>query len=87
MFTNNNYIADVEFEKDLPIDTPVMACRILNDWHFGYYMGGGNRIATEKINNHGKKSFSIYSDLKYIIKAEDFDFNNPENSLKHNKAK
>lgn len=71
-------------KEDLPIDTPVMVSDIGKKdliWWFPAYYARNKEVwmSAEK-----SKTRSITKRWKYIIRADKFDFNNPENSLKYN---
>lgn len=73
----------VEEEEDLPIDTPVMATNVINDWSLRYYAGKG----TTFIQGYKSKDNQAKMAWQYIIPCEKFNLENPEESLKYNIVK
>lgn len=74
----------VEEEDDLPIDTPVMVCDILDDWRFRYYAGNKECFVYCNKSTYGDDCKNRW---KYIIPFERFNPTNIEESLKYNIVK
>ena len=72
-----------EKEEDLPIDTPVMATNVINDWSLRYYAGKG----TTFIQGYKSKENESRINWVYIIPFDKFNPNNIEESLKYNIVK
>lgn len=70
-------------DKDLPIDTPVMATNVINDWSLRYYAGKG----TTFIQGYKSKENESRINWVYIIPFDKFNPNNIEESLKYNIVK
>lgn len=73
----------VEEEEDLPIDAPVMATNVLEDWSLRYYAGKG----TTFIQGYKSKDNKSRINWVYIIPFEKFNPLNIEESLKYNIVK
>lgn len=73
----------VEEEEDLPIDTPVMATNVVNDWSLRYYAGK----RTTFIQGCKSKDNESRINWVYIIPFEKFNPLNIEESLKYNIVK
>ena len=78
-------------KEDLPIDTPVMCKTKISAWELRYYSGdntaftGGLKSSSKIIKENPPHYLEDKWDI--IIPVKDFDFENPENSLKYNLVK